>query len=55
MVISIPSYYTEIEKKSLLDSFKICEIDVVKLQSENSAICLSYGMLKNNEFSQKIQ
>ena len=48
-VISVPSYYTEAERKSLKDACKIAGLSPVKLLNENSAICLSYGLFRKTE------
>lgn len=44
MVISVPSYFTEAERKALLDAAKIAGINVVRLINESTAskfLCLS--------------
>ena len=50
-MISVPSYYTERERKALLDSCKIAEISVPRLFNESSAVALSYGIFRRNELT----
>jgi len=49
MVLSVPSYYTEQERKALLDAAKIAEVNVVKLMNESTAIALGYGIFRKAE------
>ena len=51
MVISVPSYYTEQERKALLDAAKIAKINVVKLMNESTAIAAGYGIFRRGELS----
>jgi len=51
MVFSVPSYYTEAERKALLDAAKIAEITVNRLFNESSAIALGYGIFKKAELT----
>ena len=37
MIVSVPTYFTDIERKSLLDACKIAEITVPRLLNESSA------------------
>lgn len=50
MVLSVPSYWTEQERKALLDAAKIAELNVVKLLNESAAITLGYGIFRKAEF-----
>lgn len=49
MVISCPSYYTEQERKALLDAAKIAGINCVRLLNESTANVLSYGIFRKAE------
>jgi heat shock protein 4 len=51
LVISVPSYYTEQERKALLDAAKIAEVNVVKLMNESTAITLGYGIFRKAELT----
>ena len=46
MVISVPSYYNEKERKAVLDACKIAEINAVKLINKSFAVALSYGFFR---------
>lgn len=48
-VISVPSYYTEQERKALRDACRIAGINPIRLFNESSAICLSYGLFRKME------
>lgn len=48
-VISVPSYYTEQERKALRDACRIAGINPIRLFNESSAICLSYGLFRKHE------
>lgn len=45
-VISVPAYYTEQERKSLLDACRIAELPVERLFNETTAIATSYGLFR---------
>lgn len=47
--MSVPSYYTQIERKSLLDAAKIAELHVTRLINECTAVALDYGMFRKND------
>ena len=49
-VISVPNYYTEQEKKSLIDACKIAELTPSRLITEAHAIATGYGIFRKNEF-----
>lgn len=48
-VISVPSYYTEAERKALKDACIIAGLNPLRLFNESSAICLSYGLFRKQE------
>ncbi|KAL4435761.1 hypothetical protein ABPG74_015729 [Tetrahymena malaccensis] len=48
-VISVPSYYTEQERKALRDACRIAGLNPLRLFNESSAICLSYGLFRKAE------
>lgn len=52
-VISCPSYFTEQERKCLLDATKIADIKCYKLFSECSAVSYSYGLFRKNDLPEK--
>jgi molecular chaperone DnaK (HSP70) len=52
-VVSCPSFFTESERKALLDAAKIADLKVYKLFSESSAVTLSYGLFRKNDLPEK--
>ena len=48
-VLTVPSYFTEQERRALLDAAKIAEVNVVRLLNEHSAISLAYGIFRKAE------
>lgn len=48
-VLTVPAYYTEHEKKALLDACRIAEINCVRLVTEQSAVAMSYGIFRKKE------
>lgn len=51
LVISVPGYYTEQERKALLDACKVADINVTRLFNESSAVALSYGIFRRKDLS----
>ncbi|XP_023018225.2 heat shock protein 70Cb isoform X1 [Leptinotarsa decemlineata] len=47
-VISVPSYFTNNERKALLDSASIAGLNVLRLFNETTATALSYGIYKQD-------
>lgn len=43
-VISVPSYYTDAERRALLDAAQITGLNCLKLMNETTAVALSYGL-----------
>ena len=51
MVISVPTYTTNIERQGYLDAAEIAGIKCLRLINESTAIALTYGFFKKQEFS----
>jgi molecular chaperone DnaK (HSP70) len=51
IVVSIPDYFTVYERKAMLEAIQISGIKCSALINESSAISLSYGLLRLNEFT----
>ena len=47
-VISVPSYFTDAERRALLDSAKMAGFNVLKLMNDTTATALSYGIYKQD-------
>lgn len=48
-VLTCPSYFTEQERRALLDAAKLADVNVVRLLNEHSAISLAYGIFRKAE------
>uniref|UniRef100_A0A7S0ZCK6 Heat shock protein 70 n=1 Tax=Timspurckia oligopyrenoides TaxID=708627 RepID=A0A7S0ZCK6_9RHOD len=53
VVISVPGYYTDIQRRALLDAAKIAEVNVLRLLNEHAAVALSYGLFRTKELPDK--
>lgn len=51
-VISVPNYYNQIERMSLINAIKISEIPYINMINEGTAAALNYGLIRNSEFTQ---
>lgn len=49
VVISVPSYFTEQERKALLDACKIAEIPLERLLNETTGVAINYGLFRKAE------
>lgn len=47
-VIAVPVYYTDAQRRAMLDAVNIAGLNAVKLINESTAIALSYGFFKQN-------
>mmetsp|Transcript_5859 Transcript_5859/g.5099 ORF Transcript_5859/g.5099 Transcript_5859/m.5099 type:complete len:129 (+) Transcript_5859:436-822(+) len=52
-VLSVPSYFTQQERRALLDAAKIADVKVLQLMNESTAIALSYGIFRKKELTDK--
>jgi len=54
-VVSVPSYYTDAQKRAFLSGCQVSGIDVRRLMHENTATALAYGIFKDirKEFANK--
>lgn len=48
VVISVPIYYTDSERRALLDSATIAGLNVLKLMNDTTATALAYGIYKQD-------
>ena len=51
-VISVPNYFNEVERISLLNAISISGIPCVKIMNEGTAVALSYGLFRNDRFTE---
>nr|XP_005157776.1 heat shock protein 105 kDa isoform X2 [Danio rerio] len=47
-VISIPSFFTDSERRSVLDAAKIAGLNCLKLMNDSTAVALNYGIYKED-------
>lgn len=47
-VLSVPSFYTNAERKALLDAAKVAGLRVLRLFNETTATALTYGIYKQD-------
>jgi heat shock protein 4 len=55
VVLSVPPYYTDAQRRATMDAAKIAGLNVLRLLNESTAVTLDYGMWKNarNVFDEK--
>jgi molecular chaperone DnaK (HSP70) len=47
-VISVPSFMTDAERRSLIDASQIAGLNCLKLMNETTAVALNYGLYNNS-------
>ena len=52
VVISVPHYFTVIERQAVLDAGKIAGLNIIKLMNENLATGFEYGFFRLNSFNE---
>lgn len=50
VVISVPPFYSAVERQAVLDACKIGNVNCLKLVNEDTAVALSYGFFWRKEF-----
>lgn len=48
-VVSVPGYYTESQRRAVVDACRIANINVLRVINENAALALSYGIFRTNQ------
>ncbi len=48
-VVSVPGYYTEAQRRAIIDAARIANINVLRVVNEHAAIALSYGIFRTKE------
>ena len=51
VTISVPAYFNDLERISLLNAISISGIPCVKIMNEGTAVTLSYGLFRNDKFT----
>ncbi|GIY22192.1 heat shock 70 kDa protein 4L [Caerostris darwini] len=47
-VVSVPIYYTDVERRAILDAAEIAGLNVLRLMNEPTAVALAYGFYKQD-------
>jgi molecular chaperone DnaK (HSP70) len=53
LVISIPSYASNVERQALLDAVDIAGLKCLKIINESTAIALAYGFFKRADLAEE--
>jgi molecular chaperone DnaK (HSP70) len=53
LVISVPSYYSNVERQSVLDACDIAGLKCIRLINEGTAVCLNYGFFRKADLTEK--
>jgi len=53
VVISVPAYFTEVERRALLDAAAIADVKCVRLMNDTTASALSYGLFRQKELTEE--
>ena len=48
VVISVPAWFTDAQRRALLDAAEICGLKILRLINDNTAIALGYGITKSD-------
>lgn len=54
IVLSIPSYASNVERQSLLDSAEIAGLKCLRVINESTAIALNYGFFRKKDLDEKV-
>eukprot|EP00184_Porphyridium_aerugineum_P006021 CAMPEP_0184695946 /NCGR_PEP_ID=MMETSP0313-20130426/3398_1 /TAXON_ID=2792 /ORGANISM="Porphyridium aerugineum, Strain SAG 1380-2" /LENGTH=863 /DNA_ID=CAMNT_0027154475 /DNA_START=155 /DNA_END=2746 /DNA_ORIENTATION=+ len=49
MVISVPGYFTDIQRRAVLGAAKIADVPLIRLMNEHAAVALTYGIFRTKE------
>jgi heat shock protein 4 len=52
VVVSVPDYFSAYERKAMVDSLAIADLNCINLVNESSAIALNYGLFRRNQFDE---
>ncbi|KAG7262692.1 hypothetical protein CRUP_026056 [Coryphaenoides rupestris] len=47
-VISVPSYFTDVERRSVMDAAQVAGLNCLRLMNETTAVTLAYGIYKQD-------
>jgi len=50
VVISVPSYFADVQRQAVMDAAKIAGLSVLRIMNEHTATALAYGIYRSNDF-----
>lgn len=53
LVLSVPSYFSNVERQGILDAAEIAGLKCIRLINESTAIALNYGFFRKNDLPDK--
>ena len=53
IVVSVPSYFSNVERQAVLDSCEIAHYKCIRLINESTAVCLNYGFFRKSDLPEK--
>ena len=53
VVVTVPGYFSAIERQAMIDAINISGLNLLKLLNESSAITYSYGLFRKDDFTSK--
>lgn len=53
VAISCPAWFTDIQRRAVLDASQVAGLKVLRLINDNTAIALGYGITKSSDFPEK--
>ena len=53
MCVQVPCYFTDTERRAMLDAAHMAGLNVLKLMNDTTAVALAYGIYKQVNHSQR--
>jgi molecular chaperone DnaK (HSP70) len=53
IVVSVPSYFSNVERQAVLDACEIAHYKCIRLVNESTAVCLNYGFFRKTDLPEK--
>ncbi|XP_041373563.1 hypoxia up-regulated protein 1-like isoform X3 [Gigantopelta aegis] len=55
VVITVPPYYNQVERKAVLHAAQMVKLNVLQLMSNNAAVALNFGVFRRKNFNSTMQ
>ena len=52
-MLSVPSYFSNVERQAVLDACEIAHYKCIRLINESTAVCLNYGFFRKSDLPEK--